>query len=150
MKRVACLALLLCACAAPRGPWVVQGVASREEEIQALALAEAARRVLPDAKDWLSAGGTIYLSPDISWACPVPTGRVAAGCSEPGAIFVLWPHPRCGPAADLTCSALAHELAHLGLAKGGGVFGGPVDLATEDQADAGALLVVQEYRRSLP
>lgn len=150
MRRAIPIALLLAACAAPRGPWVVQGVASSAEELQAIALAEAAKRVLPDAKDWLAGGGTIYLFPDVSWACPVPAGRVATGCSETGAIFVLWPHPRCGPADDLTCSALAHELAHLGLARGGGMFGGAVDLATDDQADAGALLIVQEYRRSLP
>ena len=136
--------LLLAGCATPRGPWVVQGVASADEEAQALALVEAAKRVLPDEKGWLAQGGTIWLFPDVSFACAVPAPLKPAGCCEPGRVWVRWPH---GSAADLTGSALPHELAHLGLASGGG-FSGPLDLVSEARADAGALIVVQEYRRA--
>jgi hypothetical protein len=142
--RLALAILALTACATPRGPWTVQGVASSDEEAQAIALVEAAKRVLPDEKGWLAAGGRIWLGPDVAFACAVPAPLKPAGCAEPGAIWVRWPH---GAAADLTASALPHELAHLGLASGGG-FSGPPDLVSEARADAGALLVVQEYRKS--
>jgi hypothetical protein len=51
-------------------------------------------------------------------------------------VAVAWPPPFA--CADLLCSALPHELAHVGGA------------ATEDAANAGALLVVQEWRRAQP
>ena len=139
------LALVATSCAAPNGPWRVQGVASAAEEAQALQLVEAARAVLPDEKGWLAQGGHIYLFPDVRGVCSVPPPKVPTGCCTTGRVWVLHPHPVGG--YDVARSALAHELAHLGLASGGG-FGGPLDLVSEARADAGALLVVQEYRRA--
>lgn len=141
------LLLALAGCATPRGPWTVQGVASVTEELQALQLVEAARAVLPDEKGWLAAGGTIHLLPDLRGVCSVPAPAVATGCCTTGRVWVLHPHPVGG--YDVARSALAHELAHLGLASGGG-FSGPLDLVSEARADAGALLVLQEYRRLVP
>ncbi len=133
--------LLLVGCATPKGPWVVQGVASADEEAKALALVEAAKRVLPDEKGWLAWGGTIWLQPDLTGICSVPPPKVPTGCASPQAIWVLYPHPVGG--YDLALGALPHELCHLGLARGG-AFGGPLDMATEDQANACALLVRKE------
>lgn len=143
----AALLLLLSACATPRGAWTVTG-GTPDEQAQALAIEAAAERVTPDAKGWLARGGAIFLRPNLVGDCPVPPELVPAGCSNPGAILVLWPHPRCPPGSDLTCSALAHEACHLGLEGGGGLLGGPVDTVTDERADACALLVNQEYLRS--
>lgn len=147
MRRLSLALLLLSACATPQGLWYASGLYSDDVLKQATAIVEAAKRVTPDEKGYLAQGGMIWIEPSIVGACPVLTGDTPAGCSEPGGIWLLWPHPRCSPGSDLTCSALAHEACHLGLARGGGLLGGPVVYATEDQADACALLVNQEYRR---
>lgn len=138
--------LALTACATPDGPWRVSGLGvSDDTKAQALALVEAAKRVLPDDNGWLAQGGTIWLEPVISGACYVPPPMLPTGCASPRSIWVLYPHPTGG--LDVTRGALPHELAHLGLASGGG-FAGPLDLVSEERADAGALLVTQEYRRA--
>jgi hypothetical protein len=139
-----------CAHAAPASPraWTVVG-GSVDQAAQAQQLVSAARSVLPDLKGYLAAGGRIVLSAALEPApkgrCFAPPPRQLSGCSGPGRIEVLWPHPRCAAGADLTCSALAHELAHLGLASGGG-YAGPVDVVSEERAEAGGLLIIQRWR----
>lgn len=140
------LALLaLTACATPKGPWRVVGVASDAEAAQALAIVEAAKRVTPDEKGWLAMGGTLYLQPDVRGVCTSVTHP--SGCATPHALWVLHPHPVGG--YDLAAGALPHELCHIGLESGGG-FAGPVIIPNDDQADACALLVLKEYRRRAP
>lgn len=133
------LAFLLAGCATGQTPqpWTVAGTASSEEARQALALVDAAQVVYPDVplKTW---GRRIFLAPEIGGLCyglPAPSG--ISGCADPGNVYIRWPHGAC---ADLTCSALPHELSHLGMQGNG----------TEAQADAGALLIVLEYRRGVP
>ena len=130
------LALLLAACAPARGPWTVRDPARGVDpalDAQAHALVEAAGRVYP--ADRYQGGGLIVLAPEINKLCfPTYTGPlIVTGCLGVGAIYIRWPMPGC---PDLTCSALPHELAHLGGADGDGA------------ADAGGLLIVKEYRGS--
>ncbi len=139
--------LLLAGCATPKGPWVVQGVASADEEAKALALVEAAKRVLPDEKGWLAWGGTIWLQPDLTGICSVPPPKRPTACTSPRSIWLLYPHPVGG--LDVLGSALPHELCHLGLATGG-AFSGPLDLKSDTEADACAARVLEEYRRRAP
>lgn len=115
-------------------PWTVAGTASSEEARQALALVEAAAVVYPETplRTW---GRRILLAPEVGALCyGLPPSAGIAGCSDLTTVYVRWPHGACG---DLTCSALPHELAHIGQQGNG----------TEPQADAGALLIVLEYRR---
>ena len=132
------LALLLSACAPARGPWTVRAPVTGLDpalDAQAHALVEAAGRVYPT--DRYQAGGLIILAPEINRLCfPTYTGPlVVTGCLGVGAIYIRWPLGTC---PDLTCSALPHELAHLGGAE------------TDDAANAGGLLIVQEYRKVSP
>ncbi len=133
------VALLLAACAPARGPWTVRAPVTGLDsalDAQAHALIEAAGRVYPAAR--YQGGGLIVLAPEINRLCfpGVDLGRlVVTGCLSQSGIYVRWPVGTC---PDLTCSALPHELAHLGGADGDGA------------ADAGGLLIVQEWRRSLP
>lgn len=129
--RLSFLALALVACAhVPRSTaWTVEGDGPREE---ALAMVAAARRVYPNL-----GGGVVHFVPgDAYVACygPKPPAErgVVTGCLVKDGVVVAWPVPWAG---GLEASALPHELAHRAGA------------ATEDQADAGALLVVLEYRR---
>ena len=141
MQRLPLIALLLASCAAPRGPWVVQGTVDSATASQALAIVEAARRVAgPSALD---GGGRVVLLPSLDGfaPCTARPGNHLSGCCACGGtqstVYVLWPHPRCPAGADLTCSALAHELGH-------------VISLDEGRSDAFGLLVVQEWRRDLP
>ncbi len=132
------LALLLASCVSAQGPWTVRDPARGVDpalDAQAHALIEAAGRVYP--ADRYQAGGLVILAPDVTHLCfPTYTGPlVVTGCLGTGAIYIRWPLGAC---ADLTCSALPHELAHLGGAE------------SDDAANAGGLLIVQEWRRSLP
>lgn len=145
MRRLPLIVLLAVGCATSHGSWSVAG-GTLEEHAQAVAIEAAAERVTPDRKGWLAQGGVITLLSTLDGICPVPTAKSASGCSAPMFVWVLWPHPKCPAGADLTCSALAHELCHLGLERGGGVLGGAVNTGPDDQADACALLVNQEYR----
>ena len=130
------LALLLASCAGPRGPWTVRAPQTGLDpalDAQAHALIEAAGRVY--GAEPYQAGGLIILAPEINALCfpGVDLGRlVVTGCVGTGAVFIKWPMPGC---ADLTCSALPHELAHVGGADSDGA------------AEAGALLIVKEYRK---
>lgn len=141
--RLALIALLAVGCSHygfQQGPFTVVG-GTLEEQAQAVQIAEAGRRLYPDgALKWAM---TIRLSPDIDFLCgwelPEPEGVLHyAGCVADG-INVLWPHPKLPPGSDLTRSALAHELSHVAM-----------PLCTEAQADASALLIVQEYRKGVP
>lgn len=104
---------------------------------QALGIIAAAQRVFPESLD---EGRVVRLMPDINAACfaGLPAGAIVYGCIGFEDIFVKWPHPSCGHDDDLTCSALAHELCHAATGMGDG------------QADACALIVNLEYRKSLP
>ena len=128
-----------CASTPRPAPWSVQG-ATASEERQALAIAEAAKRVLPGTP--LEYGGRIVLASEVATRCygPFAVGEPIAGCVFQGGVYVLWPHPRNPGCFDLAgCSALAHELCHV------------ADWhMTEDQADACGLLVVLEYRKGAP
>jgi hypothetical protein len=124
----------------PPGTWEVVG-GTPAQQAQALALVDAAKTALPDSKGLLARGGVVRLMAEIPsspFGCFATPPKKLSGCSGPGRIDVLWPHPKCPAGADLTCSALAHELAHLAL-------------GTSDQgrSDAGGALVVKEYRRVL-
>lgn len=133
--------LLLVGCATPKGPWVVAGPGTPEAtQARANELVEAAKRVTPDRKGWLSQGGTIWLKSYVGDTCYALPPKIPTGCAAPQSIWILYPHPAAG--YDLDGGALPHELCHLGLAKGG-AFGGPLDTATDDQADACSLLVRQ-------
>ena len=141
-------AVVLLGCTTPNAPWYVSGLdATDATRKQAADLVEAAKRVTPDKKGWLAWGGTITFLPDLTGYCSVPQGKIPTGCAQAQRLWILWPHPACTGGADLACSALPHELCHLGLASGGG-FSGPLDLVSDERADACALLVVQEYRRA--
>jgi hypothetical protein len=111
----------------------VSGSAASEDADQAIALTEAAKRVMPGSP--LDLGGEIRLLPAINDLCypGVPTTYVITGCLAKGGIYVRWPLGTC---ADLTCSALPHELCHIGQGY----------KTREDTADACALLVVKDYR----
>ncbi len=147
MQRVPLIALLLLtACAVTHRPWNVQGGTADEQRV-ALELAEAAKRATPDRQDYLAYGGTILIVP-VAEADARCGGPGSAGCGWPGEIVVLWPHPRL-PGAGFERSALAHELCHLGLARGINWWGTVYEVP-EAQADACALLVVQEWRRGAP
>ena len=132
------LALLLAGCAPEPepAPWYVVGATS-DEETQALAIVDAAKRVLGEDSP-LQYGLEIRLMPGINDLCypGVVTPSVVTGCIAKGAVYVLWPHPLC-LGCDLTGSALPHELCHVGQGY----------RSDETMADACALLVVQEYRR---
>lgn len=132
----------LLGCATPNAPWYVNGLdATDATRRQAADLVEAAKRVTPDKKGWLAQGGMIWLEPDVRGVCYAPPPKAPTGCASPHSIWILFPHPVGG--YDLALGTLPHELCHLGLAKGG-AFGGPLDMAAEDQADACALLVRKE------
>lgn len=147
--------LLLVGCATPRGPWVVRDHLPEEFGPQTLAMIEAAKAVTPDAKGWLARGGTVWWHSGsetvLDSYCGARPGAIITGCSFPGRVDVLfWPwaplnHGTNPP--DITRTALAHELCHIGLETGGG-YGGPVRIPSEEQADACALLVIQEYRKT--
>ena len=129
------LSIQIAACEHRRpGPWVIQG-GTPVDERQALAIADAARRVYVGTA--LDNGGTITLAAPVGELCFGWSGRdrPISGCTTQGGVIVLWPHPKCPPDADLSCSALAHELAHVAFAQ------------TEAAADAGSLLIITEYRR---
>ena len=131
------LTLSLLACAPRQGPWVVSG-ADPALSAQALALVDAAKVVMPGSYG-LTHGGRIFLAPDI-WALCYPGSQappryVLTGCEGQGAVYVRWPLGAC---PDLTCSALPHELGHLGL-----------NAPSDDQANAMGLLIVQEFRRAV-
>jgi hypothetical protein len=97
-------------------------------------MAEAARRVYPGRYGC----GVVHLAPEIAALCYGPQVDrcwVVNGCLMRDGVAVRWPLPGC---ADLGCTALAHELAHYA--------GAP----SEGAADAGGLLISQEYRRASP
>jgi hypothetical protein len=135
--KLALLVLSLGACVRdPVRPmsWSVEGDGPRG---QAIAMVEAARRVYPS----LPTGGVIHLVPfDAYRLCygpkPPAEPRIITGCIMRDGIAVAWPPPFA--CSDLTCSALPHELAHAGGSD------------TEGSADAGALIIIQEYMRGLP
>jgi hypothetical protein len=135
MRLLPLLALLACAHVPARpAAWSVEGEGPRA---QALALVEAARRIYPS----LPVGGVVQLVPlDAYRICygpkPASVRAIITGCVMRDGVAVAWPTPFA--CADLLCSALGHELAHAGGA------------ATEDAANAGALLIVQEWRKARP
>ena len=78
--------------------------------------------------------------------CRVGAPFHAAGCAATGRIDVLL-LPSRGIGPDLYSTALLHELCHLGLERGGGMFGGPVipsDEATTDACGAAAAALSRE------
>ena len=141
--RLALLALLALGCATSRdklGPFWVTGQVTEEERAQTLGIAAAAQRLYPDSL--VRYGREIHLAPDIDSCCGLPNNEPAGVLHYAGCAFqkvcVLWPHAKLPLGADLTASALPHELGHL-----------CVPYRGEDQADAAALLIVQEYRKGV-
>jgi len=137
--RLALLLLLAAGCAHKQipGPFHVAGAASSKDAEQAMALAEAGVRLYPDSA--LRFGGEIYLAPDIDACCgfktPEPDGVLHyAGCVY-NRICVLWPHPKLPPDADLTRSALPHEMGHIVL-----------PLCSEAQAEEIGRKIVEDYK----
>jgi hypothetical protein len=123
-------------------PWVLSGPLTAEQTDQAQRIVAASKIVCPDANDYLKKGGKIIFAAGpyaLDGACPVPVGYHVAGCDEPGRVDVLL-DPTTGHGPDLTTTALAHELCHLGLEKG-------MTLASEGQANACAVLVHAEAAR---
>jgi hypothetical protein len=133
---LAALALAGCVSGPKPGPWVVSATTDASTARQALALVDAAKRLMPDSP--LEYGGDIRLLPDINALCypHLQTDMVISGCLN-SAVYVRWPLRGC---ADLTCSALPHELCHVGQGY----------TSTDVTAGACALLVTQEYRRGMP
>lgn len=154
MQRLPVILLLLTACATPKGEWTVIESPTQVVAAQALQIVAAAKRVLPDKAGLLAAGYTIRLSPEIQADCAICTAGTEAGLFSgciTDSVRILYPTPWAG--TDLTRSALAHELAHLGLKRGGGCpppFCEAPYWPTEAECDAAALLVLQEFRRSSP
>lgn len=159
----ALLLLLLVGCSTPRGPWHVRWHLPEELGPQSVAMVEAAKRVTPDARGYLARGGVIEwysgANDALKSLCPVPPGRLPSGCSSPGKIDVLfWPweplnHAFVGPdglfVADITRTSLAHELCHLGLTPGVGIFGGASSGPSEAEADGCAGRVLDEFLRGV-
>ena len=138
-RALAVVLLLLAGCAVTERPWRFTGAprpADWDEKLPRLVAAS--RTVSGDRKEWLKAGGVVIVYDTmeaIDGRCPVKPGWHVAGCAGPGGIdILLFPPKGIGP--DLYRTALAHELCHLGLTHGGGMWHGPVVGATEPEADA--------------
>ncbi len=140
MRRSLVVMLILAAgCAVTERPWRFAGAPRPADWDERLPrLVAATRTVSGDRKEWLKAGGTVTVydtEASIDGRCPVTPGWHVSGCAGPGGIdLLLLPSKGIGP--DLYDTALGHELCHLGLTHGGGMFGGPVVAATEPEADA--------------
>jgi hypothetical protein len=159
--------ILLCACghlfgtstrSGATGQWIVTtGLLSLTDEQIATAymVVDAANRVMPDERGWIAAGGEIraIVGSETGLAPYCTTfGGHASGCNSYGEkiIYILICKPMtstCPIPGDMTKNALAHELAHIGLARPPPWYGGMSYDPSEAEAEAGAALIVQEYRK---
>ena len=127
--RTLILALALTGCA-PGGPWIVTGL-NAKDTADARAMIATAQRLHPTTP--VKHRREVKFLPDLTAIC----GKHTSGCAGQ-TVFVLWPHPKCPANADISCSALGHEICHV-----------VNHNFTERETDECNEVVIEEWRNSV-
>jgi hypothetical protein len=151
-RAVVTLALCLSACTAPHAPWTLAGDHLDAQQVADVdGIVAASLRVMPDRRDYIAHGGEIQISRNVSIDASCGIEYASGCCADRGRkiwLLICTPQTSECPVSDIIeYTALAHELAHLGLAVPPHWYGGGASDATEREADAGAREIIAEWKR---